>query len=206
MKVDTPRKGRSSVLPGTDQDGIALVTVLLLLVVMTILGITSITVTGLENRMAGFTRTGEAASTTAEACLDTGIQIIQQTLDISAGGQLPAAFRDDAGPPAGPVPAANWATLNAELLGQDNNNGDTPSTNPNMVMTINTFTVSGDIDRLYVQPKAGASQAFDAPQSGSTEIIYRVDCISTNAATGASARITGVYACTLASDGCQRAL
>ncbi len=205
MKLDYPGSSRRSLLSGTNQDGMALVTVMLLLVVMTVMGIASITVTGLESRMAGFTRVGEAAGTAAEACVDSGIQIIQQTLDVSAGGQLPAAFLDNA-TPAGPVPAANSATLNQELLGQSDNNVDTLATNPNMVMTVNNFTVSGDIDRLYVQPKPGASQAFDAPQGGSTEIVYRIDCQSSNAATGASSRISGVFACTLAADGCQRAL
>ncbi len=192
-----------TVVGAKSQKGIALITVLLLLVVMTILGIAAITVTGMENRMAGFTRSGEAASTAAEACLDTGLQVVQQTLDISAAGSLPTAFDVSNG---GPVPDANHATLNAELLGQNDNNSDTPSGNPNLSMTINNYSVSGDIDRLYVEPKAGTSQAFDEAQSGNAEIIYRIDCVSTNPATGTSSRITGIYACTLAADGCQKAL
>ncbi len=208
MKPYAPPHSGPRALPTTSQEGqegMALITVMLLLLVVTVVGISSLTVTGMENRMAGFTRSGESSGTAAEACVDTGMQVIQQTLDISSGGSLPTAFKDDAATP-GPVPAANYATLNAELLGQDDNNNDMPTGVPNLVMTLNNFTVRGDIDRLYVQPKPGASQAFDAPQSGSTEIIYRVDCLSVNAATGASSRISGVFACTLASDGCQRAL
>ncbi len=185
------------------QMGIALITVMLLLVTMTILGIAAITVTGMENRMAGFTRSGEAASTAAEACLDTGLQVIQQTLDVTAGGQLPGAFDVGNG---GPIPDTNHATLEAELLGQDNNNADTPNGSPNLVLTLNNYTVNGDIDRLYVEPKPGTSQAFDEQASGNAEIIYRIDCVSTNAATGTSSRVTGIYACTLAADGCQKAL
>ncbi len=195
-KVDTVVRDES-------QKGIALITVLLLLVTMTILGIAALTVTGMENRMAGFTRSGEAAATAAEACLDTGLQVIQQTLDVSSGGSLPTAFDVGNG---GPVPDANHVTLNAELLGQDNNNSDAASSSPNLSMTINRYTVSGDIDRLYVEPKPGTSQAFDEQASGNAEIIYRIDCVSTNTATGTSSRITGIYACTLAADGCQKAL
>ena len=197
-----------TVMRDESQKGIALITVLLLLVTMTILGIAAITVTGMENRMAGFTRSGEAAGTAAEACLDTGLQVVQQTLDVSAGGSLPPAFRSDAAP-AGPVPGGTpgYNTLNAELLGQDNNNADTPSSSPpNLTMTLNNYTVNGDIDRLYVEPKPGTSQAFDEQASGNAEIIYRIDCVSTNTATGTSSRITGIYACTLAADGCQKAL
>lgn len=188
-----------------DETGIALITVLLLLVAVTIVGIAALTVTGMEGRLAGFTRSSEAASTSAESCLDTGMQVVLQTLDVDAGGALPAAFKDDQ-VPAGPVPAGNYNTLNGELLGQDNNNPDTPGGSPNLVLTVNNFTVTGDIDRLYVEPKAGTSQAFDEPQTGSTDIIYRIDCVSTNAATGTSSRITGVYACTFNADGCMRAL
>ena len=187
------------------QHGIALVTVMLLILSLTVIGVAAITVTGMEGRMAGFTRTGEASASTAESCLDTGMEIILQTLDVSSGGQLPLAFRTPRDG-TGPVPGTNYATLNDELRGVDNNNADTPTLAPNLVMNLNNYQVNGDIDRLYVQPKPGTSQAFDEPQSGSAEIIYRVDCISSHAATGTSTRIVGVYACTLAGDGCQRAL
>ncbi len=187
------------------QRGLALVTVMLLILALTVIGVAAITVTGMEGRMAGFTRTGEASASAAESCLDTGMEIILATLDVAAGGSLPTAFKDDQ-VPAGPVPAANYNTLNDELRGADNNNADTPAGAPNIVMTVNNYAVNGDLDRLYVQPKPGTSQAFDEPQSGSAEILYRIDCVSSNAATGTSSRIIGVYACTLAGDGCQRAL
>lgn len=191
-------------VPG-NQRGIALVTVMLLILSLTVIGVAAITVTGMEGRMAGFTRSGEASASAAESCLDTGMEIILATLDVAAGGNLPTAFKDDETPP-GPVPAANYNTLNDELRGVDNNNADTASTTPNIVLNLNNYATAGDIDRLYVQPKPGTSQAFDEPQSGSAEILYRVDCASSNAATGTSTRIVGVYACTLAGDGCQRAL
>ena len=203
MRRNDSSKRRRATLPLTDQRGLALITALLILITMTVIGIASITVTSMEGRMAGVMRTGEAASVAAESCLDTGVEVIMQTLDISAGGQLPAAFDS----PAGPVPAANHNALQAELLGQDDNNADTPSSNPpNLSMTFNNFSVAGDIDRLFIQPKPGTTLAFDEPQGGSVEILYRVDCVASNAATGATTRIVGVYACTVNSDGCQRAL
>ena len=48
-----------------NQRGVALVTVMLVMIIMTVIGIAALTVTGMENRMAGFQRTGEAAATAA---------------------------------------------------------------------------------------------------------------------------------------------
>ena len=83
--------------------GIAMLTVMLLLLILTVLGIAAVTVTGLENRMAGFFRTGEAVTAAADSCEGTAANIIQQTL--TPPGTLPAAFLSTAAPP-GPVAAA----------------------------------------------------------------------------------------------------
>ncbi len=193
-----------------DQRGVAMITSIMLMIVMTILGIAAITITGMEGRMAGFGRASEASVTAAESCLNTSVQIIQQALDVDSGGSLPTAF--DAGN-GGPVPDANHATLNQELFGQPNgsgtmmtNNPDDPAVDPNLVLNINNYSVNGDIDRLYVQPKPGASQAFDEAATGNTDIIYRINCLATNNATGTFTRLSGVYSCTFTSEGCQKAL
>jgi Tfp pilus assembly protein PilX len=193
-----------------DQEGIALLTVVLLLLIMTVIGFAAITVTGLENRMAGYLRTGEAAASAAESCVGTSVNIIQQTI---AQGSLPAAFLDNA-VPAGPVPNTNSPTLNQEIMGQSDNNGDAPTVAPNTVATVNTFTVRGDIDRLYVKGKAGAGQQMFAGYEGTgagaagggVDIFYRVNCLATNVATGTNSRLTAVYACTYNGDGCQKKL
>lgn len=192
------------------QKGVALLTVMLLMLIMTVIGIAAITVTGLENRMAGFLRTGEAAASAAESCLGTGVNVIQQTIDL---GSLPAAFLDNA-VPAGPVPQANGPTLSQEIMGQSDNNADAPTVAPNTVATMNTFTVRGDIDRLYAKGKSGTGQQMFAGYEGTgagaagggVDILYRVNCVATNAATNASSRITAVYACTYNGDGCQKKL
>lgn len=62
------------------QQGIALLTVMLMLLILSILGIASITVTSMENRMAGFFRTTEAVVAAADSCEGLGVNIIQQTL------------------------------------------------------------------------------------------------------------------------------
>jgi len=192
------------------EEGVALLTVMLLLLIMTVIGIAAITVTGLENRMAGYLRTGEAAASAAESCVGTGVNIIQQTLEQHS---LPAAFLDNAAP-AGPVPNTNSPTLNQEIMGQSDNNSDAPTVAPNTVATVNTFTVRGDIDRLYVKGKSGAGQQMFAGYEGTgagvvgggSDFYYRINCLATNVATGTNSRITAVYACTFNGDGCQKKL
>lgn len=194
--------------PWDSERGMALVTVMLLLMVMTIIGIMSLTVTGVGNRMAWFGRTGESAGSAAESCVHTAVKIIQQTID---DGALPAAFLDNASP-AGPVPQSNSTTLNAEIMGQSDNNSDASASAPNTVVTVDNFTVRGDIDRLYASPKAGGSLQFaggyegtaGGAAGGGVDIYYRIDCTATNAATNATSRITAVYACSVTGESCQK--
>jgi len=193
-----------------NERGIALLTVFLMLLLLTILGIAAITVTGLENRMAGFFRTTEAAAAAAQSCEGTAANIIQQT--IAPPGQLPAGFLSSSIPP-GPVP--DGPTLQSEITGAtlpsppaasaglpSENSADLASTAPNLVLGFNGFTVNGDIDRLYIHNKPG----MDPTKEGGQEILYRITCVATNAATGANSTVTSVYGCTLYSTGCYKKL
>lgn len=177
--------------------GIALLTVMLMLLILTVLGIASITVTSMENRMAGFFRSTEAVVAAADSCEGLAANIIQQTL--SPPGVLPASFVA----PAGPVPAANAAILWQEIYGSSplpspaptgtlaENYNDAAATDPNFVMTnLPGFTVNGDIDRLYSHPKAG-----QGPGVAGNEFVYRITCVATNPATGSSSTVTSVYGC-----------
>lgn len=195
-----------------NERGIALLTVMLVILLLTVLGLAAITITGLENRMAGFFRTSEAAAAAAQSCEGAAANIIQQT--IMPPGQLPATFLS----PAGPVPAANGPTLQSEITGAtlpsppapsaglpSENNADVAAPNPlpNLILTLNGgFTVYGDIDRLYIHNKPG----MDPSKEGGQEILYRITCMATNAATGANSTVTSVYGCTLYSTGCYKKL
>lgn len=197
--------------------GLALLTVLLIMLMMAVLGISAVTVTGLENRMAGFMTSMEGATAAAESCAGIGVNIIQQTIDPYGGaGTLPAAFKSDvitAGI-AGPVPQPNATLLTQEIMGGSDNNSDyadgTGSV-PNLVQTIGAFTVYGDIDRLYIKgsPGSGMQQfaGYEGTGSsavGSSNIYYRIDCVARNTTTGTSARVTAVYACTTTGESCQK--
>lgn len=180
-----------------NQRGIALLTVMLMLLILSILGIASITVTSMENRMAGFFRTTEAVVAAADSCEGLAVNIIQQTF--AGPGILPPTFIA----PAGPVPAANATILWDEINGYSplpspappgtlaENYADSAATDPNFVMTNMTgFTVNGDIDRLYAHSKDAQGSEVN-----SKELVYRITCTATNTATGSSSTVTSVYGC-----------
>ena len=197
----------------SDERGFALLTVMMVLLMVTVLGIAAITVTGVENNMAGLQRTMEASANAAESCLGTGANIIQQVFLPENGSQVPAALLDNSSP-AGPVPNVNKTVLQNELIGNPENNTDVATSAPNLVMPggIGPYAVAGDIDRLYVKMRAGSGQqqfaAYDGAGVGAgsngVDAYFRISCIATNTATGTESRVSAIYACSLTGDGCQK--
>ena len=197
-----------------NERGMAFLTVVMVLLMLTVLGITAITVSGLENNMAGFQRTMEASSQAAESCLGTGANIIQQVFLPESGGLIPAALLDNSAPP-GPVPNGNKAVLEGELIGNPENNLDVPTGTgaaPNLRMTVGPYAVAGDVDRLYVKMRAGSGQQQFAAYEGAgvgagsngVDAYFRISCVATNSATGTESKISAIYACSLSGDGCQK--
>lgn len=197
-----------------DDRGIALMTVLVLMLILTVLGIAAVTVTGMENRIAGFQRTTEVAADAAESCMSTSVKIIQLAIE---QGSVPAAVVSATGPvPTGAETSAN-PSLSMEIRGElgAENHADTVggsgAMGPDYSQTINGYSVLGDIDRLYLQAKSGSGMQFAAgyegvgmgSATGGSEVLYRVDCRATLTATGAESRIVAVYACVLNGE-CQR--
>lgn len=182
---------------GTGQDGVALLTVMMIMLMLTLLGISALTTTGLENRMAGFTLTGEEAAAASDSCLGVGANLIRQVLmPANVGtGTMPLAFLA----PGGPVPVANALILYQEIYGKNmagvstRNSPDTAAGAPNLVLAVNGFAVNGDIDFLYVD-NTTATGSTGAP---STTSVYQVNCVATNVASGASSSVTAVFACTI---------
>lgn len=200
-----------------NEQGIALLSVLMVMLMMTVLGIGALTMTGLENRVAGFASSMEASSAAAEACVQTGVKVIQQVKE--NGDIVPTTMLDNQTPP-GPIPQGNKAQLESEISGVGGYSADAPigppfpsgvtAAVPNLVQTVGAYSVVGDIDFLYKRPRPGMGaerhNAYHAPYSGvngGTDVMYRVDCVATNISTGMRSRIAAVYAC-LENDGCQR--
>src|SRR5437667_6517132 len=130
------------------EDGIAMLTVLMLTIILTVIGVAAITSTSLDITMAGGDRLRESNLNAAEACTSSGVQIIQQTLQ---NGGVPATLTGaGANPsitlPLGTAPGQN--PLQAEIMGQSDGNPDsadpTVGSTRNAVLTISTYTVNID--------------------------------------------------------------
>jgi Tfp pilus assembly protein PilX len=179
---------------GISQDGVALLTVMMIMLILTVLGIAAITTTGLENRMAGFARTGEEVATASDSCLGVGANLIRQALIPVNSAAIPLPFLSNAAPP-GPVPLTNAVILHDEIYGRNaagvstKNSADTAAGTPNLVLAVNGLTVNGDIDYLYNENTTATG--------GAVTNVYRINCVATNVASGSSSSVTAVFACTL---------
>lgn len=181
--------------------------VMMILVLMTgVLGVAALTMTGLENSMAGAVRMVEEGTHAAESCIGTSVNVIQQSIDL---GTVPPNLVA----PQGPVPAANAAFLGQEINGVQVNNPDVAvgaGNAPNIVMNVNNYLINGDIDFQFRKQKAGGTptiaSGYDGTGTGaaSVDMFYRIDCTAANAATGATSRVIAVYDCLSAGDGCTR--
>jgi Tfp pilus assembly protein PilX len=198
------------------EDGIAMLTVLMLTIILTIIGIAAITTTTLDIRMAGGERLRETMVSAAESCLSSGVQIIQSVL---GNGQIPATMTPGTNPqiplPISVPPGTN--PLEAEIFGYPGYVGyadtadPTAGGAPNAILTVGNSTVNIDIDRLYIRPKPGSAQgfamAYEGPGAGAgaggTEIMYRITCFA-NGPTQGFSQVTGVYACVSSGESCQR--
>jgi Tfp pilus assembly protein PilX len=214
-----PFRTRQSII--AREDGIAMLTVLMLTVILTIIGIAAVTTTTMDMWLAGGERTRETSVNVAEACLSTGVQIIQQTLQNAA---IPGALLT-----AGNNPQVFQNPLQNEIMGIDNQNADTADPSqasvplsgyaPNAQLTMpGGYTAFMDIDRLYVQYKVGSAIQFASgyeglgagAASGGVEILYRIECYAGNTPAGGNqvyqvnTRISAVYSCVVSGESCQR--
>jgi Tfp pilus assembly protein PilX len=196
-----------------------MLTVIMLLVLLTGIGMAAMGLSGLENNMAGLQRTMESSGQAAESCLGTGANVILQTLLPESGGTVPTALLSNSSP-TGPVPSGNATVLANEISGNPENNIDVAvgtgptgqAAVPNLQMTVGPYTVVGDIDRLYIKLRAGSGQQQNAAYDGTgvgagsngSDVYYRITCIATNAATGTESRVSAIYACAFTGDGCQK--
>ncbi len=198
----------------TDERGFALLGVFVTLLVMTVLGIAGLTMTGLENRMAGFAGTSDAAMAAAESCAGTAANVIDQAIAL---GEVPTAYIvGGAGAlnPVVPWNAENGAapTLTQEIRDESGIGANNPDialgagASPDIQFNVGPMTVVGDIDRLYIRYPQGCALEFqqEGSSSGCAEIIYRVDCQAQNVATGIISRTTATYACRMNKDTCQK--
>lgn len=174
---------------GRDERGVSFMMVMMVMLMVGALGVAALTMTGMENSMAGAMRMVEEGTDAAESCVGMGIKVIQQTIE---PGAVPATLVA----PAGPVPAGN-----AIFLGQEinylRNSPDIAwggGAAPNIVMNVNNYVVNGDIDSQFGRIHAG-SGGGGGGQAPPMDYFFRIDCQAVNAATGSTSHVTAVYQC-----------
>jgi hypothetical protein len=174
----------------SDERGIAFMTVMILTLMTGVLGVAALTMTGLENSMAGAVRMVEEGTHAAESCVGTAVRVINAGIEDSSMAAVVA--------PQGPVPALNAAFLGQEISGAmtHRNNPDVAvgaGNAPNLTMNVNNYVINGDIDFLYSKQKAGDN--LGDTEGLSINSFYRVDCTAANATTGATSRVIVVFDC-----------
>lgn len=176
-------------------------TVMLLILIIGALGVAALTMTGMENSMAGAIRMVEEGTAAAEACVGTAVRAIRLTIEDPDMNDKAAVLLA----PQGPVPASNQGVFTQEINGTLRNNPDVAvgaGNAPNLVMNVNGYVVNGDIDFLYSRQRTGSDLA--APDKVYDQ-YYRVDCLAANAATGATSRVVVTFDCLNSTgEGCQR--
>jgi type IV pilus assembly PilX-like protein len=212
------------------EEGIAMLTVLMLTIILTVIGIAAITTTSLDLWMAGGERIRESTVASEEACLSSGVAIIGQVLENTT---LPAAFLAATANPliplygqptlggypnqtTGAMPAGNPLVEEIMRHYEDTPNRDPdtadpalqltqPATyRPNAVLTVPGYgTVNMDIDRLYTRHVVGGAAEFS--EGINIEILYRISCYAINISNQPVGSLSAVYVCyQRASDRCQR--
>ncbi len=188
MSAKTRMMRQDLLAPRLGEEGIALVTTLVILLIMTVLGVGAVATTALENRIAGFQRTGESANSAVEACVGTSANIIKQT--ITSGMVVPPAFYATANDP---VPSLAAPTLASEISSMTPNDPDTTSgigaAGPDYSQQINGYNVVGDIDHLYKNLMFGEANTY--------VFVYRIDCRATLPAVGSESHVVAIYACSM---------
>lgn len=183
-----------------DERGVSLITVMMVILIMTLMGISILAVTGSERQIAGSVSANEASVAAAESCVSTGANVLQQFFVNHA---VPAALLSNAVPP-GPVPLANQAVLTAELIA-DGGNPDFPvgaGSAPNLSMTVGNYQVFGDIDRMYVQCAPG-SDCTVGSETARRDFYYQITCVAQNLATGITSQVGATYVCNNPGEFCQ---
>ncbi len=175
-----------------NERGTSFMTVMLLILIIGALGVAALTMTGMENSMAGAIRMVEEGTDAAEACVGSAVRAIRLTIDDPDMGGPAAVLLA----PQGPVPASNKAVFSQEINGTLRNNSDIAvgaGNAPNLVMNVNGYVVNGDIDFLYSKQRVGSNLAD--PDKTTRENYYRVDCTAANAATGTTSRVIVTFEC-----------
>ena len=189
-----------------NKKGAALITMLLFLVVLTVIGLTSVSITSLENLTAMNERIYEDRMNDQEAGVEPQVDVLETTI---FEGALPADYQM----PSGPVPVSAAPTLPAELITELIEADDVAlvgALGPDLQIILpDLTTVNTDIDFRFTKFNAGsaveANAAYEgignAAASGGTQKVFQMTSQST--LNSPDSAITNSYICVV-SGSCQK--
>ncbi|MBI5327110.1 MAG: hypothetical protein HZB80_02290 [Deltaproteobacteria bacterium] len=173
-----------------NERGAILITMLLLMVIVTLIGVIAINTTTVDMQITGNLKRVSTAFEGAEAGIDLAIPIIENSL---ASGQLTTSntaistafnFTSGSGTTAS-LDTTNSPSLGDEITGSSSYNTDTPNSSPPdlSITNLNGVAVNVDIDRLYSYALPGGSLEFAAgyegvgvgAAGGGAGVLYSID-------------------------------
>lgn len=158
-----------------NERGFALITILLLMVIVSLIGVIAINTSIIDIQISGNTRRSTTAFQGAEAGADLSIPVIENTI---ANGTLTPSGTGTI------ITTLDTENLGTEILGGSDYNTDTATANPDVGMNnLNNVVVNVDIDRLYSYEVEGGSQPFAmgyegvgmGMAGGGVGILYSID-------------------------------
>jgi len=163
----------------SNEDGVILLTVILLMAVVAILGVVAINTSTVDVQISGNQRRSSIAFGGSEAGTDLAQPIIERT--IAAGTLEPTTI---SGGTVDPSPLAG-VDLGSEITGGNDYNADTPFGNPDLTFSVGDATANVDIDRLYSYALPGGALEFAAgyegvgaaAAGGGIGVLYLVDSV-----------------------------
>ncbi len=165
--------------------GYVLITVMLLLLLLTVIGLAALGTSSIENMLSGNMRLRERNTSKADA----GIEVSTAVINHSVRTQNITGF----------TAVVNDTSLPTELRTKPFDPTDSTETNPDVIMNVDGQAVNVDIDKMYVKRIGGtaiefASGSEGAGKSGASNFysFYRINSEGTGAA-GSVAEVGTVF-------------
>ncbi len=141
-----------------DEKGAVLVTVLILLMIITLIGVIAVNISTVDIQIAGNQKRVSTVFEGAEAGVDVAIGVIENT--ISNGTLTPGA-------PIGIITALDSANLENEIMAVDAYNTDSVTGTADLTMSsLNGVAVTVDIDYMYTYIMPGWSAEMGVGHEG----------------------------------------
>ncbi len=156
------------------EKGTVLITMLILMVIITIMGVIAINTSTIDIQISTNTRNATSAFESTEAGVNLSEAVIEWTILYSSLTPSSAT---------GIITSLDTTNLLSEIMGGMDKASDTPQSTPDIGISLNGVTVNVDIDRLYSAVVKGGALKFAAGYEGvgvgagggGVEVLYWIE-------------------------------